>query len=149
MANTPLPICRFCDEPVRPNDEQTKFANGEPAHMECFFRQVTGSVAHIQKRCNCFIPGSDESDPEGMTRRQAARAAVDTYKAVTFADVLNQDGACPLCGCKEFHPGPRGGAARNIMCAQCGTKYCYCPPFTPGIIWNEDSVYDRRVSERL
>jgi hypothetical protein len=39
------------------------------------FRAVAGSVAHLERRCGCFVAGSTEGDPPGMTKRQAALAA--------------------------------------------------------------------------
>lgn len=50
--------------------------NGRYVHYECAFRSIMGSVAHIQRRCSCFVAGSEAEDPPGMTRRQAALAAV-------------------------------------------------------------------------
>ena len=38
---------------------------------------VIGSVAHIQKKCSCYIKGSKENDPEGMSLRQAAHVAFE------------------------------------------------------------------------
>ena len=48
-------------------------------HLECSIRSVIGSVNHLNKTCSCFVPGSTEGDPPGMTRRQAAKAAADLY----------------------------------------------------------------------
>jgi hypothetical protein len=49
-------------------------------HRDCHLRTVLGSVAHIQKLCSCFVPGASDGDPEGMTKREAARAAVLEYE---------------------------------------------------------------------
>jgi hypothetical protein len=59
-----------------------------------------------------------------------------------------EDGAC-VCGSKHFHPGPRGGAAHNVMCAMCGSKFWYCPPFPSELIDNEDKVYSRSLCMTL
>lgn len=142
-------LCPWCDEAIAPGDHIHRMACGAPWHMECFARSVLGSVAHQRRRCGCYIPGSNENDPPGMTTREAARAAVEEARFRTHANVLNEDGACPACGCKEFHPGPWGGSARNIMCAACGTKYWYRPPFPPERIDNEDACYDLTVRQRL
>lgn len=32
-------------------------------------------------------------------------------------------GRCPDCGCTIFRPGPRGGLAQNIECAQCKSRF--------------------------
>lgn len=48
-----------------------------PYHEECFLRTVVGSIAHQQHKCRCYVAGgAHDSDPVGMTKRQAARAAV-------------------------------------------------------------------------
>jgi hypothetical protein len=49
-------------------------------HMECVFRSICGSVAHVERRCGCFVKGSEEGDPPGMTLRQAAVAAVQAFE---------------------------------------------------------------------
>ena len=67
-------VCEYCDEPIQPGEGEND-VGGRAFHAECFFRMVMGCVAHIEKRCSCFVPGSNDHDPEGMTRREAARAA--------------------------------------------------------------------------
>lgn len=141
--------CPWCEEEVTPGDDQQRMAAGAAWHMECFVRSVLGSVAHQRRRCGCYIPGSTENDPPGMTLREAARAAVEEAQFRNYANVLNMDGACPACGSKEFHPGPRGGSARNIKCAGCGQKYWYRPPFPPERIDNDDACYDLTVRQQL
>jgi DNA-directed RNA polymerase subunit RPC12/RpoP len=32
-------------------------------------------------------------------------------------------GRCPDCGAREFWPGPRGGAAMNVECVKCGSRF--------------------------
>lgn len=49
--------------------------------------------------------------------------------------------ACPDCGSELFNPGPRGGHAHNIRCAQCGSKFWFSPPFTPTRIDSEDRFF--------
>jgi hypothetical protein len=71
------PICIHCTEPVLPNDIADFF--DPDRHHECVARAVLGSVAHIEKRCGCFVPGSTENDPPGMTKREAARAAWNAH----------------------------------------------------------------------
>ena len=50
---------------------------------------------------------------------------------------------CPDCGSQLFLRGPSGGMSMNIKCANdtCGSKFCYCPPFTPERIYNDDKYY--------
>jgi hypothetical protein len=71
--------CTWCDEIVLEEERHPFFQ--EPTHLECGFRAVGGSVAHVEQRCGCFVPGSAEGDPPGLTKRQAARAALDAYRA--------------------------------------------------------------------
>jgi hypothetical protein len=62
--------CAYCQEPL----------DGPlPMHPECSFRAVGGSVAHIEQRCSCFVPGSAEGDPPGLTLREGAHAAVEAF----------------------------------------------------------------------
>ena len=142
--------CIFCDEPVLPEDESDESVNCKPVHRECMARSLLGSVAHAQRRCSCFIPGSTEGDPDGMTKREAARAAVAAHQLASVGRwELNVSGTCPACGCTEFNPGPRGGAARNIRCSGCGAKYWYSPPFQPLHVFNADDVYNLSVRYTL
>jgi len=70
--------CARCEEPIEPGEEQGGIQY--PMHPECFFRTVMGCVAHIERRCSCFVPGSHDHDPEGMTLREGARAAVKAWE---------------------------------------------------------------------
>jgi hypothetical protein len=75
--------CPHCGEPVvaeeRSSPEPTLTVWGD-MHRECAHRSILGSVAHIERRCSCYVPGSTESDPPGMTVREAARAAVRAWR---------------------------------------------------------------------
>lgn len=78
----PTDRCIYCDELVTVEDNADTVNTPEgprPAHVECNFRAVMGSVAHIEKRCSCFVPGSEENDPPEMTCREAAKAAVRAW----------------------------------------------------------------------
>jgi len=70
-------LCGFCGEAIEPG--QRAPSHGEPLHHECQMRLVVGSVAHIERRCGCYVAGSTESDPPHMTLREAARAALVLY----------------------------------------------------------------------
>lgn len=73
-------VCAWCDEPIT---DDTRYGDMNPLisqHPECLFRSIMGSVAHIERRCGCYVPGADEADPPGMTRREAARAACEAWK---------------------------------------------------------------------
>ena len=74
--------CLYCEEIVRLEDFGDVVNTPEgprPAHQECNFRAIMGGVAHIEGRCGCYVTGATETDPEGMTRREAAKAAVVAY----------------------------------------------------------------------
>lgn len=47
-------------------------------HYACHMRGVLGGVNHQRKLCTC-CGGTLDPDPEGMTRREAAEAAVREY----------------------------------------------------------------------
>lgn len=66
--------CVYCGEPI----EGDKRVLG--LHDECAFRLVGGSAAHILKECACF--GGTRHDPPGMSKREAARLALDTYRLI-------------------------------------------------------------------
>jgi hypothetical protein len=70
-------MCGFCGEEVVGGQEAP--VQGSALHRECHIRLVVGSVAHLTGRCSCFVPGSYEDDPPGMTLREAAWAAVQLY----------------------------------------------------------------------
>ncbi len=69
--------CPWCDELILENDVRSPVQ--PPTHYACGIRMVAGSLAHILRRCSCFVPGSDESDPPELTRRQAAEIAADAF----------------------------------------------------------------------
>jgi hypothetical protein len=68
MANR----CARCDEEITERDVQAPY-DGTPLHYECGMRMALGSIAHVEKRCGCYVPGSEEGDPPGMSKRHAAR----------------------------------------------------------------------------
>src|SRR5882672_1893137 len=61
--------CAYCEEVFEPQD------------YECFLRHICGSVGHLNGWCGCFggMPEA-ELDPESMTKRQAAKAAVSIWE---------------------------------------------------------------------
>jgi len=79
------PVCGWCAEPIEDDGagdgltdstcsgDKAPGVNGN-LHRECLMRMVLGSVAHIQKRCHCYVPGSEENDDPSLTLRQAAKA---------------------------------------------------------------------------
>lgn len=72
--------CEHCGEPILPTDRVDEMTvNGCMVHFECGARGAIGSLAHVEGRCSCYVPGADELDPPHMTRRQAAKAALEAY----------------------------------------------------------------------
>ncbi len=47
-------------------------------HRECAARSAIGSVGHIERRCSCY--GGDVDDPPGMSKREAAAAALRLFR---------------------------------------------------------------------
>jgi len=81
--------CAWCEEPILPG-ERIHTSIEPAAHLPCGLRMILGSVAHVQGRCRCFVKGSTESDPEGMTKRQAAAAAVKAYFEAEDAEIARR-----------------------------------------------------------
>ncbi len=73
-------ICDYCLEEVLPGEVTEARLNGKPVHHECAFRAVAGSAAHILGDCSCC--GGTRHDPPGLTRRQAAKLALEAYLTV-------------------------------------------------------------------
>ena len=71
--------CGFCEEPIQAGEKAP--GTGTPLHRECQIRLIVGSVAHVERRCGCYVEGSQESDPPHMTRRQGARQALAAHNA--------------------------------------------------------------------
>lgn len=55
---------------------------------------------------------------------------------------LTAHSQCPDCQSKLWNSGPCGRMAMNIRCANCGAKFCFCGPFTPDRINNDDQLYN-------
>jgi hypothetical protein len=98
-VNHPAPVdspgtCWWCDEATdiantQPNaidrmlhaDEVgANIETGQRIHRVCLFRNVIGHVAHIEKRCSCFVAGSSAGDPPNLTRLAAAEAALAAFR---------------------------------------------------------------------
>jgi hypothetical protein len=65
--------CTYCEEPLLP-EEQGKM---EGVHVECAIRAVMGSAAHQLGECRCN--GGSREDPPGVSKREAAKLAYDTF----------------------------------------------------------------------
>lgn len=77
---TKLDRCLWCREPLG----ETRHPVMSSYHIECAVRQTAGSIAHVQQRCSCFVPGATETDPDGMSRREAAMAVYKHVRAKHF-----------------------------------------------------------------
>lgn len=71
-------VCYQCDEGIEPDDTGVILGPAAACHLNCFLRTVFGSVDHQLGRCSCRGLEGD-GDPPGLTRRQAADAAVDLF----------------------------------------------------------------------
>ena len=74
--------CAWCDEPIVAGDDgfihPSVGVQGlclRPWHRACELRMVTGGAYHQLQRCRCF-GGSQDPDPPGLTRREAAQFAL-------------------------------------------------------------------------
>lgn len=79
QVDTPIgKLCVYCHEAIAEGDAGTLDRAGKVIHHECLMRSIVGSVGHQRKRCSCY--GGTEEDPQGMTRREAARAATELWE---------------------------------------------------------------------
>jgi hypothetical protein len=78
MAN-----CQWCEEPVRAGEHRDEHFQDQAMHIECGFRAVVGSVAHLLRRCSCCHPGSGLGDPPALSKREAAVAAYTLWLQIT------------------------------------------------------------------
>jgi hypothetical protein len=75
--------CVWCEEQIGVADDGIIDASGNVFHRECFMRPIIGSVAHLLRRCCCFVPNSTEDDPKGYSKREAAKLALDLWEEQT------------------------------------------------------------------
>jgi len=73
--------CLHCKEEIAPGTKSIPVNNGKEAmHPECIFRSVAGSATHVRRECAFFGGTKDcHACEEGMTKREAARAAYREY----------------------------------------------------------------------
>lgn len=85
-THVPAPVgkpCLHCEEVIAAGDTGTVNGAGQITHYACSMRMVVGSVGHQRGRCSCH--GGTEEDPPGMTRKQAAQAALREWEGVQGA----------------------------------------------------------------
>lgn len=107
--------CGHCSEQIDATDDGWIDSGGTVFHRECFIR-LTGSAAHHRRECSCFVPGSTCSDPPGMTKREAARAALDALQ-----EQQRRSAACRHPMCKDGW----------IACVTQQGLFVNIPTFTP------------------
>lgn len=64
--------CMHCGELILPNEVIVDVPAAR-LHRECLVRSLAGPIAHLEKKCSCFVPGAIEGDPPGLSRRAAAK----------------------------------------------------------------------------
>ena len=79
--------CPHCVEPITADDATERTGNGEVLHRECLIRMVAGSAAHQLHECSCY--GGDREDPPGLSRRQAARLALQICEGTGASDLIH------------------------------------------------------------
>lgn len=73
-------MCAWCDEPVSVDEYEDGPLRDLPLanfHLECNVRAVVGSAAHQLHECHCY--GGTREDPPGMSKRDAAKLAFETW----------------------------------------------------------------------
>ena len=104
--------CFRCGEVVKPGEQVQYYANlPDPLHHACFLRPIIGSVAHLERRCSCYVPGAEEGDDPRLTRRQAAEAALALFERLDREAEMNALAkrcqwpsiTCPKCGRTSYN----------------------------------------------
>lgn len=70
--------CSWCEEPIAAYElgyslmcMGEDFAKRIYTHRSCFLRGVIGSVAHIERRCSCYVHGAGDGDDPNLSKREA------------------------------------------------------------------------------
>jgi hypothetical protein len=86
--DTPTGTCDWCSERIATDDAGVSLPYAMQVihyHLNCWLRQVFGSVGHQDGKCSCtgdhmaISEASESDDPPGMTLREAANAAVEAF----------------------------------------------------------------------
>jgi hypothetical protein len=100
--------CAWCDEHITAIDEgyvlphvDHETVTDRPFHLECFVRQVFGSVGHQLKVCACH--GGEYEDSPTLTKREAAKAALEQAQTLPRWQIAPYI-VCPRCGAVSHHP---------------------------------------------
>jgi hypothetical protein len=81
-----MKTCTHCHEEVLPGERVAPYMN-PPLHWECALRAVVGGVNHQKGLCMC-CGGTEEPDPPGLTRREAAKEAADYWQMRQNMDLI-------------------------------------------------------------
>ena len=68
--------CDHCGEPILPGEPLGDIENAT-VHYECFRRMMLGSVGH--QKCECSCCGKVDTSEDGLTLREAAKAASEYH----------------------------------------------------------------------
>lgn len=87
MSDEKADVCPWCGETVDDweHSEMRAFVDAagissmRATHLACSLRSIVGSVGHQRGTCSCF--GGTEEDPPGLTKREAARAALIEFQS--------------------------------------------------------------------
>lgn len=96
MMPTPVgAVCAWCGEPVAEGDLGVEVPHIGSAgnalevslvyfHRECQVRMIFGSIGHMEGRCGCGtgLCGEGETDPSGISLREAARLACARFDSI-------------------------------------------------------------------
>lgn len=86
LEEAPAPVgqaCAYCTESIRQGEEgvfiwhvgEAGTSGYRPYHRECNVRMLIGGLNHQLGKCTC-CGGTEPPDPPGLSKRQAAIAAV-------------------------------------------------------------------------
>lgn len=67
-------ICDWCGEQMRSGDLVHLLVPF--MHHACTVRAIMGSIGHLEGKCACFVAGSTDDDPPGISKRAAAELVV-------------------------------------------------------------------------
>lgn len=117
LERVPVPVgatCLWCEEPIAAEDSGWGVhAKGDQwMHVECFTRQIIGSVGHQLGVCACN--GGEYEDNPNLTKREAAKAAFEQARSIReTSDHIDRSNlvanlqpyiVCPRCGSVSHHP---------------------------------------------
>lgn len=78
-------VCPHCEEPILPGEDVAPInwdGQDRLLHSEYMVRHA-GSARHWRGECSCY-GGEDVDEEAGMTRREAARAALAAFQKRDF-----------------------------------------------------------------